>query len=340
MKRKWKILVLGILLWTVLLGLKLPAQAAPEGPRIILQPQNYHYPEYSTAVYTVKAEGTNLRATWYLEFEGKTYNISDMTNGFEPWEAYAGESYGPQAPDGNTFICFFGGIGEELDGSAIWCVIEDGHNDVTSARAIITVRGTQMPPEILEMPTVLSAEQGTEAQIRCVARSGGESQLTFQWYETDTGELRDIQALEGEDADYLFCDTDTVGTRYYVCAVRNTLGGAVYSSVVAVTVTPRQATEEPTAPTDAVTPTTAPTDAVIPTTAPTDPADPDPTQGGAAPTVPETPGESAPPAHTAPPAQDEDRHQSDSILPVIALLTLALGAGGLAFLVVYKKNRK
>ena len=48
--------------------LTIPAVAASEEPVITLQPQSPNYPEYSVAVYTVKAEGTNLQATWYMEW--------------------------------------------------------------------------------------------------------------------------------------------------------------------------------------------------------------------------------------------------------------------------------
>lgn len=41
----------------------LPALAANDGPVITLQPQNPNYPEYSVATYTVKATGSNLKAT-------------------------------------------------------------------------------------------------------------------------------------------------------------------------------------------------------------------------------------------------------------------------------------
>ena len=212
------------------------ALAAPEGPQITLQPQNYHYPEYSVAVYTVKASGTNLRATWYLEFEGKTYNLSDNSNGIEPWEGYAGENYGPMEEGPNTFSWFFGGIEEGLNGAEIWCVLEDGHYDVTTERAVITVQGDIMPPEILQMPASLEAVQGSEAEVRCVAASVDDSQLAFQWYETTTGKLQDIRAIDGETSDSMFIDTQTAGTRYYVCCVTSTAGGRVYSSVLPVTV--------------------------------------------------------------------------------------------------------
>lgn len=226
-----------LLVCLLLCMLVMPVSAAPEGPQITLQPQNYHYPEYSVAIYTVKATGTNLTATWYLSWQGNTYNISDYTNAFEPWEAYAGESYGPNKVDANTFICFFAGIEEELSGAEIWCVIEDGHYDVTSARAIITVQGTVSPPEILDIPASVTAAQGDPIELRCISRSNSGAQLSFQWYETSTGKLPNIQALIGEDSDYIFCNSDTAGTRYYVCCVTDTNGGMAYSSVVPVTVT-------------------------------------------------------------------------------------------------------
>ena len=229
--------ILSILFVLLLILSALPVSAAPAEPEITLQPQNYHYPEYSTAIYTVKATGTNLSATWYLKYEGKTYNISDYTNGVEPWEAYAGEGYGPQKVDANTFTCFFGGIEEELNGAEIWCVLEDGHYEVTSEKAIITVQGSKSPPEILSIPAEVEAYRGDRVEIRCVARSNSQAQLSYTWYETFSGKLQDIKAImPEEDSDFLVCSTETAGTRYYVCAVTATDGGMVYSSVVPVKV--------------------------------------------------------------------------------------------------------
>ncbi len=227
-----------LLLVVILCGLLvIPALAAPAEPQITLQPQNYTYPQYGVAVYTVKLTGTNLHATWYLEYEGKTYNLSDNSNGIEPWESYAGETYGPMEEGPNTFSWFFGGIEAGLNGAEIWCVIEDGHYDVTSARAIITVQGDVLPPEILQMPPSLTVNQGAEAEVRCVAKTQSGGQLSFQWYETSTGKLQDIRAIDGEECDFLLCSTKEIGTRYYVCCVTETNGGRAYSSVLPVTVT-------------------------------------------------------------------------------------------------------
>ena len=231
--------VISLLLIVLLCGmLAVPALCAPEEPVITMQPQNPSYPEYSVAIYTVKATGTNLTATWYIEYQGKTYNASQIGGAMQPWEAYAGESYGAKKLDNNTFCFIFEGIEEELSGAEIWCEIEDGHYSVPSQVAHIVVGNYGSPPEILDIPASITVKQGQEAEIRCVAKSADGSQLAFLWYETTTGKLEDIQALNRgtEDCDFLFCDTSSVGTRYYVCGITTTGGGMAYSSVVEVNV--------------------------------------------------------------------------------------------------------
>lgn len=254
--RKTACLLLAVLMSCLL---AMPAMAAPEGPVITLQPQSPNYPHYGVAIYTVKAEGTNLQATWYMEWQGKTYTISDIGGAMEEWEAYAGESYGARKVDDNTFIFVFEGIERDLDGGYIWCVIEDGHYAVTSKKSRITVGSEKMPPEIVSIPTGLTVEQGAEAEIRCVAKSIDDSQLSFLWYETDTGRLEDIRAVNRgtETADYLLCDTSEVGTRNYICMVESANGGMTYSSVVSVTVTEKQ--PEPTQPQEPTQPAPQPT---------------------------------------------------------------------------------
>ena len=233
MKRLLSILICALLL----LGTALPAFAAGPEPKITLQPQNAAFPEYSVASFTVKATGENLSCTWYIEYNGKTYNMSDNRNPQEPWEGYAGESYGGVQEDSGTFTWFFSGIGAELSGAKIWAVIEDGHYDVASEKAIITVQGSTLPPKIIDVPSAVSFNQGAEGVIRCVAASQDDSQLSYIWYETTTGKLQDIRAIEPEeDCDFLFVDTSKPGTRYYVCGIFTSKGGMAYSNVIAVTV--------------------------------------------------------------------------------------------------------
>ena len=237
--------VISLLLIVLLCGmLAVPALAAPEGPVITMQPQSPNYPEYSVAIYTVKATGTNLTATWYIEYQGKTYNASQIGGSMQPWEAYAGESYGAKKLDNNTFCFVFEGIEEELSGAEIWCEIEDGHYNVVSQVGHITVGNYGSPPEILSIPASITVKRGEEAEIRCIAKSSDGSQLNFLWYETGTGKFEDMQAIDrgAETGDYMFCDTRTTGTRYYVCGITTSGGGMAYSSMVEVNVVAETAT--------------------------------------------------------------------------------------------------
>ena len=50
-----------------------------------------------------------------MEWNGTTYNISQVGGSIQPWEAYAGETYGATEPDAHTFSVgggwrFCGGI--------------------------------------------------------------------------------------------------------------------------------------------------------------------------------------------------------------------------------------
>ena len=233
--RKIIVIVLCALLLT---GLSVNVLAAPEEPVITMQPQSHYYPEYSVAIYTVKATGTNLSAYWYIEWEGKTYNASQIGGAMQPWEAYAGESYGAKKLDKNTFCFIFQGIEEELSGAELWCEIEDGHYSVPSQVAHIIVGNYGSPPEILDIPASITVQQGDEADIRCLAKSTDGSQLEFLWYETGTGKFEDLQAINRgtEISDYMFCDTSNIGTRYYVCGITTSGGGMAYSSAVEVNV--------------------------------------------------------------------------------------------------------
>lgn len=252
--------------------LVLPVMAASEGPVITQQPQSPNYPEYSVAIYTVKAEGANLTATWYMEWQDKTYTISNIGGAMQDWEPYAGEAYGARKLDDHTFAFIFEGIEYDLEGAYIWCVIEDGHYDVTSQKARISVGNDNTPPEIVSIPPQLTVEQGAEAEIRCVAKSPDGSQLSFLWFETDTGRMEDMRAVNRgtETSDYLFCDTSAPGTRNYLCLVETANGGLAYSSMVLVTVTEKTQlpTAPPTEPAAAQTQPPAPTETIQNTAAP------------------------------------------------------------------------
>ena len=151
-------------------------------------------------------------------------------------------------------------------------MIEDGHYEVTSQKARISVGNSNTPPEIVSIPAQLTVAQGEEAEIRCVAKSPDGSQLSFLWYETDTGRMEDMRAINRgtETGDFLFCDTSSLGRRNYICMVKTSDDGVAYSSLVPVTVIEKTVVQQEPAETQAATsppaePTTAQTQPPAPT---------------------------------------------------------------------------
>ena len=224
----------------LMLSLALPAFAAEEPIIITRQPQNRTYPQESTAIYSVEAVGENLKYTWYIVVNGKLFNTSKAISEGEKqgWMKYVFGDIGTNET-GNSF--YMNGIQSGMTGAEIYCEITDGKgNKATSNKAIVSVSafGSGMPPTIT-VPSAMTVKKGTPLDLYCGAEASDGSALTYLWYETESGSLKDIIAIDrgAETSDTLHCDTDKVGTRYYVCGVIASKGGSGYSSVIAVNVT-------------------------------------------------------------------------------------------------------
>ena len=231
-----------ILLITALICLLAIPAAATTELSIVRQPQNPVCLEFDYIEYKIKAYGYNLYCTWYMEYQGNTYDISDTSVGIQPWEPYAGEAYGDLDPevDGafTTFTYIFYGIGSELDGAKIYAVITNGHKEVTSQKAHIRVAEEVGTPPVIMVTSGMEVYQDEPLDLYCEAFDPMGGTLSYLWYETATGELEDIIAVNrgAENKDTLHVDTSTPGTYYYVCGVDTSNGGSAYSSVIPVTV--------------------------------------------------------------------------------------------------------
>ena len=209
--------------------------AAGDEPVITLQPQNYDFAPGTTAVYAVEAEGENLTANWYIEFRGETFDMMPEM-GSEQWRAYVGEGSGASCK-GNVFYYTFTKIEEPLAGARVWCEIEDGHYLVKSAKAYVMVDGAAEPPEI-RVPAHVKAYINEEVTVTCELTSPEGTGVSYLWYETPTGELMDMRAIDrgAEDGASFKPDTSEPGTRYYICMVETSDGGRSYSSAIPVEV--------------------------------------------------------------------------------------------------------
>lgn len=324
-----------ILTCMLLCMLAAPSLAADNGPVITLQPQSPTYTQYAVALYVVKAEGNNLTATWYMDWLGATYNISDIGNGdMQPWEPFAGASYGARQLDANTFSYTFEGLDYDLDGAMIWCVISDGTNSVTSQKARVSVKEFGPPPMILDFPAQLTVEQGAEAEIRCVATSPAENvQLTWRWFETKTGLMEDMEAItDPEYADFLMLDTSVIGTRYYLCEVSTSEGGIAFSSIVPVTVTEKA--QQPKPPVDPTDPPVAPTD---PSAKPSEPSGGSTNPPASVPSATQKPNNSQPAGDNN---QNEPQGNDGTSLRNMVLIGVASAVAGVGVAALLLKRKR
>lgn len=237
------------LMITLLAAAMLVPVSAAEKPVITLQPQNCVYPEFASALWSVGATGENLSYDWYIVYNGTAYRTADALAENHPWlNGVTGSGYGSNEA-GDTF--FVEGIGSALDGALIYCVVSNEAGSVTSESAYISVDGKKSPPR-LKVPASVTVEQETVVKLFCEAEaSGDDSVSSYAWFETPTGQLKDIVTIgsyggQPEENPVLVCDTSTPGTRYYVCYVMTKLGGVAYSSVIPVTVTEKTVVTRPT----------------------------------------------------------------------------------------------
>ena len=209
-----------LLMITLLAAAMFVPVSAAEKPVITLQPQNYVYPEFASALWSVGATGENLSYDWYIVYNGTAYRTADAFAENHPWLiGVTGSGYGSNEA-GDTF--FIEGIGSALDGALIYCVVSNEAGSVTSESAYISVNGKKAPPH-LKVPASVTVEQETVVKLLCEAEADeGDSVSSYAWFETPTGQLKDIVAMgssggQPEEDPVLVCDTSTPGTRYYVC---------------------------------------------------------------------------------------------------------------------------
>ena len=110
-----------LLMITLLAAAMLVPVSAAEKPVITLQPQNYVYPEFASALWSVGATGENLSYDWYIVYNGTAYRTADAFAENHPWlNGVTGAGYGSNEA-GDSF--FVEGVGSALDGALIYCVV-------------------------------------------------------------------------------------------------------------------------------------------------------------------------------------------------------------------------
>lgn len=232
MKRRIGSVLLFVFALVCLTGIS--AAAAEAEPYIIVQPSSPDYPENAVAIYTCEAFGTNLTFDWYLVYEGTTYRLADA-DGSQPWAAHTVNSGTNATATAGT--CFFEGILPGLDGAELYCVVEDGHYSVRSMSAVIRVGGSAMPPQ-LRVVGSMEIYQNELCDLYCSVETDGSKTYSYLWYQSGTGRLQDIIAVDrgAQTTDTLHIDTSVPGLTYYACLVTDSAGGSAYSAIIPVLV--------------------------------------------------------------------------------------------------------
>ena len=229
------------LLCAFAVGLAIPAFAfAGSPPTIEYQPQNVAFPAGSPAagyqcVSTEDPGHTYFDYHWYVVWDGKVYDTYDDEFTNMDWAKYC-SSYGQV---GNSFM--FEEPQEGLTGAEIYCVVSNEYGSTKSRNAYVNILPSWYPtgPDIRVKANVL-LKPDSVLKLYCDVRDYDHAyKLEYQWYETTTGELFDIKALDGENEAILVEDVPEGQTRYFVCGVfqTNSMGNVNYSytSVSAVT---------------------------------------------------------------------------------------------------------
>ena len=249
--KKLLALLAGSLAVAATLAFAAPALASDDNPVIIHAPQSYEWMEGASASYYCEVEGDPAKLytyRWHIVYQGKDYLMSEA-NGSQPWEAGAGASYGP-----NKDSYFFNGIGAELDGAEIYCVVSNSTGMTESPHAMIMVRSDSFfyPPEITA-PVMVTCMQGEAVtlSVEATCRSGNVSEkgdhLTYEWMECGTPSLESAILIGWKTGDTPTGSTynpptDVAGTYYYVCRVYDGQGESMenesYSNIITVVVNP------------------------------------------------------------------------------------------------------
>jgi hypothetical protein len=241
--RKTASAVLAALMVMALITAFLPEKAASADDNDIVitaNPQNCVWPEGSVATYHVKAEGKDLEYTWHFVIDGVDYEWSGDTGSKAPFSSWDCIGMGPMGLTNDSFT--IDGIPKDAHGAEIYCEI---HNETVSVRmesAVIQVTDptssgkTALPPQITVPASVVGevGYNGGSVTLECKATSPDGSKLSYQWYETGTGELKDIVAIDSAEYSTITLVTTAEYVKFLVCMVTTENGGKAYSSIITV----------------------------------------------------------------------------------------------------------
>lgn len=168
---------------------------------------------------------------WFLVYEGVTYNISDEDQSTQPWFGlcYSDDETEPSVGSSGDAYCYFPRAQKGLDGAEIYFIAESKGDYVESKHCLIEIADQwhYSPPDV-NVPCRIDCYLGDDVTLTCDAKStcGHKSScLSYEWYETDTGNTVDMISIAADDdrnpvtTKTYKPNTNGAGTFYYLCKV-------------------------------------------------------------------------------------------------------------------------
>jgi hypothetical protein len=230
-------------------------------------PMSRQFPEDSVATYTVDSESAYATFSWYLKFDGNTYDFANLDLSSAQWINYV-TGFGVSA-DGKTL--FFEGVTKDLGGAEVYCVCDENGVKTTSPAAVVSICEAGMPmPPVMKAPAKVTATCGEKAVLSVEAEPQEGVTYNYQWYTSFSENLADIKAImdDGFDGPSIEISSDAPGTVNYCCMVESVKDGKStnsYTNIIqvefkaAAPVETEAPSDDPSTPTDEpVNPTEAP----------------------------------------------------------------------------------
>ena len=179
---------------------------------IVTQPEDYTGVKYSTATFTVEAEGEGLRYQWYYKHRSSSVFI-------------------PKS--GATSAACSAEIDGNSNGTQFYCVVTDAYGN-TARTNTVTLILSPTALSILTQPVDYVGSENSTASFGIFADGDG---LSFQWYQKSPS-ASVFSRTDVTTRNYSVRLTSyNTGTQFY-CVVTDAYGNTIQSNIVSMTITP------------------------------------------------------------------------------------------------------
>ena len=175
--------------------------------KITTQPKSATVANGKTGKLTIKASGSSLKYSWYIQYKG----ASSFTKVGSSSKTYSFK------------------MASKLDGAEVYCVVKDKYG-IEVKSSVVTLK-MPVQPKITTQPASVKLFSGKTAKLTVKASGDG---LKYQWYYAKAGSSK-FKKLSAKSATYSLKMSSSMDGRKVYCLVTDKYGQTVKSSVVTLT---------------------------------------------------------------------------------------------------------